>query len=142
MLGREGVNTLSMGDGTGGAVINGSVTFTGGADIDRVFFDSGSKVGGNMNLTLGNGDNQVFGDSLGLGAGPLNPTGTGKVGGTLTLTPIAPDGKTTGTNITRSLVAAATDNAPKRAVKKALAKKPAAKKPASKKTQKKRLRAK
>jgi hypothetical protein len=86
MLAREGINTLSLGDGTFGAQIGGSVTYTGGSNIDRFFFDSGSTVGGNMNVNLLDGANQVFGDSLGLGAGPFNPLGSALVGGTLSLT--------------------------------------------------------
>jgi hypothetical protein len=81
--GGGGTNTLALGNGQFGAHIGGSVLFNGGSGIDRFFFDSGSTVGGNVTLNLFGGANQVFGDSLGLGSGPVDPTGSASVAGNL-----------------------------------------------------------
>src|SRR5262249_7754834 len=72
-------------NGQFGAHIGGSVLFNGGTGIDRFFFDSGSTVGGNLTLNLFGGANQVFGDSLGLGSGPVDPTRSASVAGHLAL---------------------------------------------------------
>ncbi|MFO0845411.1 MAG: hypothetical protein U0797_24010 [Gemmataceae bacterium] len=88
-------NTLSLGTGnntldTGGvsvgaALIGGNVTYTGGAGIDRLFCDSGTEVGGNLYASLGEGDNQVFGDSTLTNFGPFNAVGPGTVNGNVTI---------------------------------------------------------
>jgi hypothetical protein len=82
-----GVNTLSLGTGAVGVNVGGNVRFDGGADIDRFFLDSGSTVGGGVYANLGEGDNQVFGDSIGLGGGgsPFNAEGDGTVNGDVTI---------------------------------------------------------
>jgi hypothetical protein len=82
-----GINTLSLGTGAVGATVGGNVTFTGGIGIDRFFLDSGSVVGGNVYADLGEGDNQVFGDSIGLGGTmtPFNAEGDGTVNGDVTI---------------------------------------------------------
>jgi hypothetical protein len=100
MLARAGVNTLSLGDGSNGAQINGSVTFIGGSDVDRFFMDSGSKIGGNVTLNLLGGNNQVFGDSIGQVSGTFDPSGSANVGGNLTsnLTITTGGGNNTGDN--------------------------------------------
>jgi hypothetical protein len=79
-------NSLVLGTGSVGANINGNLTFSGGVGIDRFIMDSGSSVAGNVYLSLGEGNNQVFGDSIGLGVtGPFNPLGDATVGGDLTV---------------------------------------------------------
>jgi hypothetical protein len=84
-------NTLALGtgaNGIGAALIGGNVTYFGGAGIDRLFSDSGTEIGGNLYVSLGEGDNQVFGDSIGLGGvpgTPVNAEGSGTVNGNVTI---------------------------------------------------------
>jgi hypothetical protein len=85
MYGSYGVNTLSLGFGGFGTHVGGNVNFVGGPNVDRFFFDNGASVGGNVTLNLNEGDDQVFGDSLGLGAGPYDPTGIATIGGNLSI---------------------------------------------------------
>ncbi|MFO0845413.1 MAG: hypothetical protein U0797_24020 [Gemmataceae bacterium] len=79
-------NSLVLGTGSVGADVGGNLTFYGGVGIDRFIMDSGSTVNGNVYLSLGEGNNQVFGDSIGLGvSGPFNPEGDATVGGSVTV---------------------------------------------------------
>jgi hypothetical protein len=63
VVGGSGINTvfLGLGDPTfGPGQVNGGVSFTGGNGADRFFLDTGSSVGGDVALNLGDGANQLF----------------------------------------------------------------------------------
>jgi hypothetical protein len=94
-VGGGSTNTLALGTGNttpgpggvpvGAALIGGNVSYIGGAGIDRFFCDTGTVVGGNLYVSLGEGDNQVFGDSTLIQFGPFNAEGTGTVNGDVTI---------------------------------------------------------
>jgi hypothetical protein len=83
----NGINTLQLGNAAFGADVGGNVTYSAGSNDDRLLFDSGSVVNGSLFASLGEGNNQLFGDSLGLGqsGAMFNPTGTAAVGGNMTI---------------------------------------------------------
>jgi hypothetical protein len=86
--GGEGVGLLALGTGGSGASqIAGSVRFTGGSGNDRILFDTDSSIAGDLYVNLGEGDNQFFGDSIGLpfSFSKFSPFGNASVGGDMTL---------------------------------------------------------
>ncbi len=88
----DGPGTLSLGTGNpfGAANVGGSVYYQGGSGVNRFFMDTEAVVAGDVFLSLGEGNNQIFGNSDATfpvpgGAALFTPFGSATIFGNLTI---------------------------------------------------------